>query len=195
MISANRWLCLPGHCRGILSFNQGSSQSERSPRIADGDSLPKGSQDWYPHTMKKLISVFALVISLASGAFAGFALSNSMEEASFSSPSSSISEANFDFDLNSLKSDNVYQQIVVANWGTKDMTQVVASEMGSLRNRVDFLVEQQSTSSSLLAVAVVLLGVMTLLTAVNNFQGRKTNDEMPRSERPNESIQENGQIE
>lgn len=132
--------------------------------------------------MKKITSVFALVIAFASAAFAGLAFSDSMEEVSLSSPSASIFEANTDFDLNSLNTDNVYQQIVVANWGTKDMTQVVASELGSLRSRVDFLVEQQSTSTSLLAVAVFLLGVMTLLTAMSNFQSRKSADESPEPE-------------
>jgi hypothetical protein len=139
--------------------------------------------------MKKITSVFALVIAFASAVFAGLAFSDSMEEVNLSSPSASIFEANTDFDLNSLNTDNVYQQIVVANWGTKDMTQVVASELGSLRSRVDFLVEQQITSTSLLAVAVFLLGVMTLLTAMSNFQSRKSADESPEPESSVDSTQ------
>ena len=124
--------------------------------------------------MKKIISVLALVVSFASAAFAGLAFSESLEEVTFSGPSASIYEANSNFDLNSLNTENVNQQIVVANWGTKDMTEVVASELGSLRNRMDFMVDQQSMSSSLLSVAVLLLGVITLLTAMNNFQTRKS---------------------
>jgi hypothetical protein len=42
-----------------------------------------------------------------------------------------------------------------------------------LRDRVDYLVAQQANSSALLAVAVFLLGVITLLIALNNFQGRR----------------------
>lgn len=126
--------------------------------------------------MKKIISVLALVVSFASATFAGLALSESLEEVTFSGPSASIYEATANFDLNSLNTENVNQQIVVANWGTKDMTEVVASELGSLRNRMDFMVDQQIMSSSLLSVAVLLLGVMTLLTAMNNFQTRKSSD-------------------
>lgn len=139
--------------------------------------------------MKKIISVLALVVAFASASFAGLAFSESLEEVTFSGPSASIYEAKTDFDLNSLNTDNVYQQIVVANWGTKDMTEVVASELGSLRNRVDFLVEQQSSSSSLLAVAVLLLGVMTLLTAMNNFQTRKSSNRSTKLENSSDTTQ------
>lgn len=143
--------------------------------------------------MKKIISVVALVVAFASASFAGFVWSKSLEEVNFSAPSASISAANADFDLNSLNTDNVYQQIVVASWGTKDMTEVVASELGSLRNRVDFLVEQQNAVSSLLAVAVFLLGTMTLLTAMNHFPTRKSWDELSKSESLSESTQGDSQ--
>lgn len=132
--------------------------------------------------MTKIISILALVVSFASAIFAGLAFSESLEEVTFSGPSASIYEANANFDLNSLNTENVNQQIVVANWGTKDMTEVVASELGSLRNRVDFMVDQQVMSSSLLSVAVLLLGVMTLLTAMNNFQTRKSTDKPSKPE-------------
>jgi hypothetical protein len=124
--------------------------------------------------MKKIISVLAFVAAFSSAVFAGLAFSDSMEAKQFSEPSAKIYEAKSDFNANAANTDNVYQQIVVANWGTKDMTEVVASELGSLRDRVDYLVEQQTSSSALLAIAVFLLGVITLLTALNNFQVKKS---------------------
>jgi hypothetical protein len=123
--------------------------------------------------MKKIISVMAFIAAFSAAVFAGLTFSDSMEENFFVVPDFTVSDANNSFELNSDNTDNVYQQIVVANWGTRQMTEAVASELFSLRDRVDYLVVQQANSSALLAVAVFLLGVITLLIALNNFQGRR----------------------
>jgi hypothetical protein len=115
----------------------------------------------------------AFIAAFSAAVFAGLTFSDSMEENFFVVPDFTVSDANNSFELNSDNTDNVYQQIVVANWGTRQMTEAVASELFSLRDRVDYLVVQQANSSALLAVAVFLLGVITLLIALNNFQGRR----------------------
>jgi hypothetical protein len=124
--------------------------------------------------MKKIISVLAFVAAFSSAVFAGLVFSGSMEEQSFAVPGVTVEDARTLYETNAENTDNVYQQIVVASWGNKDMTEVVALELFSMRDRVDYLVVQQANSSALLAVAVFLLGVITLLIALSNFQGKKS---------------------
>jgi hypothetical protein len=124
--------------------------------------------------MKKIISVLAFVAAFSSAVFAGLVFSGSMEEQSFAVPNLTVEDARTLYETNAENTENVYQQIVVASWGNRDMTEVVAVELFSLRDRVDYLVVQQNNSSALLAVAVFLLGVITLLIALSNFQGKKS---------------------
>lgn len=127
--------------------------------------------------MKKIISIVSLLVAVASSVFVGVAISGNSESKSFSPPSTSIYEANSNFDLNSATTDNVYQQIVVAGWGIKDMTEVVAAEVVTLRFRMDALVEAQSLLVILLSVAILLLSLITAILAMGNFARHGQKDE------------------
>jgi multisubunit Na+/H+ antiporter MnhC subunit len=110
--------------------------------------------------MNKVMAVVAIVVGVASTAFAAVSFSQSAGGYWMSTSSSSIDEADGSYELNASTTDNVYQQIVVAGWGTREMTKAVAGEVAAMRDGMEFLVQEQKRSASLLATMVALMGVI-----------------------------------
>jgi len=115
--------------------------------------------------MNKVMAIVAIVVGVASTAFAAVSFSQSTGGYWLSTSSSEIDEAESNYDLNASTTDNVYQQIVVAGWGTREMTKVVAGEVSAMRNGMDFLIQEQKRSATLLATMVALMGVIITLLA------------------------------
>jgi hypothetical protein len=113
--------------------------------------------------MNKVMAIVAIVVGVASTAFAAVTFSQSAGGYWLSTSSSAIDEADSNYDLNAATTDNVYQQIVVAGWGTREMTKAVAGEVAAMRDGMEFLVQEQKRSASLLATMVALMGVIITL--------------------------------
>ena len=113
--------------------------------------------------MNKLVAIVAIVVGVASTAFAAVTFSQSAGGYWLSTSSSAIDEADSNYDLNAATTDNVSQQIVVAGWGTREMTKAVAGEVAAMRDGMEFLVQEQKRSATLLATMVALMGVIITL--------------------------------
>jgi hypothetical protein len=122
--------------------------------------------------MKKVQAVLAIIVGLVATAFAGTTLISTSQPASISDASSYVFEANANFDLNSENTDNVYQQIVVAGWGTREMVEAVAKETAGLSDAMVYLLDEQKRSSTLLAILVGLMGVVIALIASSSLAGK-----------------------
>ena len=123
--------------------------------------------------MNKVMAVVAIVVGVASTAFAAVSFSQSSGGYWLSTSASSIDEADSNYDLNAASTDNVYQQIVVAGWGTREMTKAVAGEVAAMRDGMEFLVQEQKRSASLLATMVALMGVIITLLSFG-FMAQQT---------------------
>jgi multisubunit Na+/H+ antiporter MnhC subunit len=123
--------------------------------------------------MNKLVAIVAIVVGVASTAFAAVSFSQSTEGYWLSTSSSAIDEADSNYDLNAANTDNVYQQIVVAGWGTREMTKAVAEEVAAMRDGMEFLVQEQKRSATLLATMVALMGVIITLLSFG-FMAQQT---------------------
>lgn len=119
--------------------------------------------------MRKVQAVAAVLLGLGAAIFAFSALPQTFESVTFSNFSSGVTEAQANYELNSANTDNVYQQIVVAGWGTKDMTEAVAQEAASIKSGVQFLLQEQQRSSAMLIILVGLMAVMVILQATTAF--------------------------
>jgi hypothetical protein len=142
--------------------------------------------------MRKLTAIFAIIIGLSATFFAGVSFSESSQEIALSSPNNVIAQADSLFDDNSENTDNVYQQIVVANWGVREMAKAVALEVQALSDRTEALIPLQQQTSSLLAAMVALLGIITVLLALNFLPAsasKKIPREKPSSDGPNQEVQ------
>jgi multisubunit Na+/H+ antiporter MnhC subunit len=132
--------------------------------------------------MNKVMAVLAIIVGVASTAFAAVSFSQSSEGYSLSTSASSIEEAESNYDLNAANTDNVYQQIVVAGWGTREMTKAAAGELAAMRDGMEFLVQEQKRSASLLATMVALMGVIITLLAFGFMaQQTQTSGRKPKS--------------
>lgn len=123
--------------------------------------------------MRKVQAVAAVLLGLGAAVFAFSALPQTFQSVTFSSFSSGVTEAQANYDLNAANTDNVYQQIVVAGWGTKDMTQAVAQESAAIKNGVQYLLQEQQRSSAMLIVLVGLMAVLVILQASTAFFEKK----------------------
>lgn len=129
--------------------------------------------------MNKLQIIAALILGLSAAAFGGYSFSQTFGEVSLSTSSSGVREAKANYELNSATTDNVYQQIVVAGWGTKDMAEAVALETAAVRDGVQQLIVEQQRTSALLAIMVAFMGAATFILALGTRGGasRKVSDE------------------
>ena len=118
--------------------------------------------------MNKLQVIAAVILGLLAAAFGGYSFSQTFGEVSLSSSSSGVTEANANYEINSANTDNVYQQIVVAGWGTKDMTEAVARETAAVRDGMQQLIVEQQRTSALLAIMVAFMGAATFILALGS---------------------------
>jgi tRNA A22 N-methylase len=109
--------------------------------------------------MQKILVAIAAVILVVIGFSVGQAAN---DEVSFRTSSSDADDATSNYDLNALTTDNVYQQIVVAGWGTRDMLEVIANQTDGLDRMAVAINETQRVQIQLQTVQIVLLGVMIL---------------------------------
>lgn len=109
--------------------------------------------------MQKILVAIAAVILVVIGFSVGQAANN---EVSFRTSSSDADDATANYDLNALTTDNVYQQIVVAGWGTRDMLEVIANQTDGLDRMAVAINETQRVQIQLQTVQIVLLGVLIL---------------------------------
>lgn len=121
--------------------------------------------------MKKFVAGVALLAALGAVIITGISLSAAAENLNYDYPSSTASEARSNFDLNSGTTENVYQQMVVAGWGTMDMTEVAVDELSAIRSATHNLMTLQSNTSMLLSVMIFLLAVLTAMMAFNQLGG------------------------
>ena len=133
--------------------------------------------------MNKLQVIAALILGLSAAAFGGYSFSLTFGEVSLSSSSSGVTEANANYEINSSTTDNVYQQIVVAGWGTKDMTEAVARETAAVRDGMQQLIVEQQRTSALLAIMVAFMGAATFIQALGSRSrlSTKVSDEPARA--------------
>lgn len=124
--------------------------------------------------MKKFQAVIAVLLGLGAAVFAFSNLPQTFESVTFSGYSSNAADAAANYELNAANTDNVYQQIVVAGWGTKDMTQAVAQEAAAIRDGVQFLLSEQQRTSAMLIVLVGLMALMVVLQASSVFFEKAT---------------------
>ena len=109
--------------------------------------------------MQKILVAIAAVILVVIGFSVGQAAN---DEVSFRTSSSDADDATSNYDLNALTTDNVYQQIVVAGWGSRDMLEVIANQTDGLDRMAVAINETQRVQIQLQTVQIVLLGVMIL---------------------------------
>lgn len=115
--------------------------------------------------MNKVIGIVAVLIGVASTGFAAVNFAESTERYWISTSSDEIDEAEANYELNSGNTDNVYQQIVVAGWGTREMTKAVANQTAAMRDGMELLVIEQKRTSQLMASLVALMGVIITILA------------------------------
>jgi|GEM_PF-5484732 hypothetical protein len=93
----------------------------------------------------------------------GFAVGQAAnEDVSFRTGSSAADQATSGYELNALTTDNVYQQIVVAGWGTRDMLEVIANQTDGLDRMAEAIAQTQQTQIQLQTVQIILLGVLII---------------------------------
>jgi tRNA A22 N-methylase len=109
--------------------------------------------------MQKILVAIAAVILVVIGFSVGQAAN---DEVSFRTSSSDADDATANYDFNALTTDNVYQQIVVAGWGTRDMLEVIANQTDGLDRMAVAINETQRVQIQLQTVQIVLLGVLIL---------------------------------
>jgi tRNA A22 N-methylase len=109
--------------------------------------------------MQKILVAIAAIVLVAIGFSVGQAAN---DEVSFRTSSSDADDATSNYDLNALTTDNVYQQIVVAGWGSRDMLEVIANQTDGLDRMAVAINETQRVQIQLQTVQIVLLGVMIL---------------------------------
>lgn len=109
--------------------------------------------------MQKILVAIAAVVLVVIGFSVGQAAN---DEVSFRTSSSDADDATANYDLNALSTDNVYQQIVVAGWGTRDMLEVIANQTDGLDRMAVAINETQRVQIQLQTIQIVLLGVLIL---------------------------------
>jgi hypothetical protein len=134
--------------------------------------------------MQKIFVAIAAVVLVAIGFSVGQAAN---DEVSFRTSSSDADDATANYDLNALTSENVYQQIVVAGWGTRDMLEVIANQTDGLDRMAAAINETQRVQIQLQTIQIVLLGVLILaiVLLIPRREGQKehTKPHKPREDR------------
>jgi hypothetical protein len=111
--------------------------------------------------IKIIVLSVASFVLVAVGFFIGLAFSPTTN---FSTASPGARDATSDYEANAANTENVYQQIVVGGWGTRDMLEVIANQTGGLDRMAQQLVQAQETQVRLQVVQVLLTGL--LITSV-----------------------------
>jgi hypothetical protein len=107
--------------------------------------------------MRSIVLTVASFVLVAMGFLVGLGFS---PQSSFSTSSSAADTATSNYDLNASNTDNVYQQIVVAGWGTRDMLEVIANQTDGLDVIAEQLVMAQETQVRLQVIQLILTGLL-----------------------------------
>jgi hypothetical protein len=109
-------------------------------------------------TLTRIATFLLVVLAIVAAA-------PSLSSGTFSTTSWAASGATADYELNASTTDNVYQQIVVAGWGTRDMLEVIANQTGGIDVMAEAILASQQREAQLETIQIILLAfVIGLLT-------------------------------